>query len=194
MPARKYLYQDLIEGEQYEREAVDMSDGAADAGEIVALNDQGILDPTIMNAALTGNDVVVMTNPVGRLDMAIMPVGLGLDITELEASEDLTGGDLVNIHFDTGVFKVRRASASNNRPANGFVEGAVTTGEIAQIYREGTNAGVSGLTAPKVFLSITPGGVTSAAPTGTGVIQQCVGVAHAPTAFYFESGKVTHLA
>lgn len=217
MPARKYLYQNEIDGEQYEREAVDESAGAGDAGELVALGADGVLDDSIinagltgpeivlktgpdgliddavMNAGLTGPDIVVKTGPTGRLDMAIMPVGLGIDITVLEASENLAAGNVVNVHYDGGAFKVRRADASNNRPADGFVQDAFAVGEMAAVYREGTNAGVSGLAGPRVFLATTPGQATTTAPTGAGVIQQQIGSPNSATSFYFSRGKPVHL-
>lgn len=193
MAARKFLIHDRIEGEHYEHEAVEVSDGAADAGEIPALNADGILDDSIMGAALSGADVVLKTGPTGRIPMEVLPVGVGNDTGTLEVGETLDAGNLINIYVDGAVWKLRRANASNGRSADGYVEDSFAVGEQAPYYREGTNGFVSGLTGKKVFLATTPGGVTSTAPTGAGVIQQPVGEASGATSFFFRRSQPTHL-
>ena len=101
---------------------IDESDGAADADGIPSLNADGVLDPSLLNAATTGTEVVVLTGPDGRLDPAIMPTGVGADTATILSSEALSAGNLVNI-FDSGggATKVRRADAGAGRPADGFV-------------------------------------------------------------------------
>lgn len=193
MAARKFLVIDQTDGDYYEHEALEESAGAADAGEVPALNEDGILDDSIMNAATSGPDVVLKTGPTGRIGMEVLPVGIGLDTGVLEVSEALTSGDVINIFVDGSTFKIRRASASNNRPADGYVEENYAQGEQGRFYREGSNAQVTGLTSPKVFLSATPGKATSTPPTGSGVIQQPIGEASSATAFFFRRGKPTHL-
>lgn len=189
----KYLVLNETDGDYYQKDAVDTSDGAADAGEIPELNADGHLDPSILNAATSGADIVVMTGPGGRLDESLMPVGIGNDAVEIEASEALSANDVINIHIVTGNFRARRADASNGRMAHGYVAQSYALGEQALVYREGTNEGVSGLTGPRVWLAAAPGAVTSTPVTTPGQIQQEVGSAHSATAFYFQRGRVTHL-
>lgn len=189
----KYLQLNETDGEVYEKSTVETSDGAADADEIPALNPDGVLDPSLLNAATSGAEVVVMTLPSGRLDQSIMPVGIGVDAVNIEASEALSANDTVNIHFVTGAARVRRADASNGRTAHGYVTQSCLVGEQVLVYREGTNAGVAGLTGPKVYLGAAPGSSVSTPPVGDGVIQQLIGTAHAADAYYFSASRPVHL-
>jgi len=68
----------------------------------------------------------------GKLDMTMMPVGLGAETDSIVASENLAAGDMVNFWNSTGI-KVRKADASSNKPAHGFVLAAVTSGENATV-------------------------------------------------------------
>ncbi len=162
MAADKYLYNNA--GVLTEKSATQSSAGAADAGKIPALDDSG------------------------RLANSMMPVGIGADTAAITASENLAAGDFVNIYNDTGTAKVRKADASTaGKYAHGFVLDAVTSGNPATVYFEGPNTQVSGVTPGEVFLSATtPGGFTSAAPTGAGKVVQKIGVATAATNINFE--------
>lgn len=152
MAAKKYL--SIASGITTEVQATVVSAGAGDDGDIVAL----------------GSD--------GRLDLSVMPSGVGPDTKSIEASENLSAGDYVNVHDSSGA-KVRKADNSNNRPAVGFVKDAVTSGQQALVYFEGINDDKSSLTiGGRCYLSTT-GGVTQTAPT-TG-ISQFLGVAVSAT-------------
>jgi hypothetical protein len=108
----------------------------------------------------------------------------------LPTSENLTAGDFVNIFDDTGTVKARKADASNNRPAIGYVLTGVTSPANATVYLSGRNTAVTGATVGPVFLSATAaGGFSSTAPAtpGANVILQRLGNAIAPTSIVFEN-------
>jgi len=155
--ADKYLYNN--QGTLTEKQATVVSTGATDAGKIVALDS------------------------TGKLDNSLMPVGIGADTKVLPASENLAAGNFVNVFNDAGTTKVRKADATvAGKEANGFVLSAVTAGNDATVYFEGTNNQLSGLTGGTMyFLSTTAGGVTSTAPSGSGNIVQKVGRALSAT-------------
>jgi hypothetical protein len=167
--ADKYLYNNA--GTITEREATASSAGAANAGDVVALDS------------------------AGRIDNSMMPVGIGADTATVEASENLAAGDFVNIYNSSGA-KVRKADASTaGKEAHGFVLAAVTSGQNATVYFEGTNTQVSGQTPGPVYLSASTAGLaTSTAPSGSGNVVQRLGVAVSATAINFETGAVVVLA
>lgn len=110
-------------GKTVQKRAVSQSAGAADAGKVPALDS------------------------AGRLDMTMMPVGVGPQVTVLPASEALDAGSYVNIWDDSGEAKVRKADNSNGRQADGFVLTAVTASGEATIYPpDGVNSALTGLT------------------------------------------------
>lgn len=166
----KYL--DNENGILTQKDAVDESAGAADAGEIVKLNADGKIDETMM------------------------PTGIGADTSTIEASENLADGDFVNI-FDSSGAKVRKADATGanaGKMAHGFVKAAVTSGQDATVYFEGTNDHVTGLTPGNVYLGTTAGQATGTAPSGTGQTVQRLGVATSATSINVEFGPPIVLA
>ena len=157
----------LVNGVPTETEAKTTSAGAADAGKIPALDS------------------------AGRLDDSMMPVGIGADVKEIVASENLSAGDFINVYDNTGTPTVRKADASTTgKHAHGFVIEAVTSGNSATVYFENANTQVSGATAGDVYLSdTTPGGFTSTPPAGAGKIVQKLGVAVGATEINVEIGQ-----
>lgn len=132
--ANKYIA--LVAGKLTNTEATVTSVGAGDAGEIVALDASG------------------------KIDVSILPVGVGPDVKILATTEDFSAGDYVNIFSDGGTPAARLADASNGRDAHGFVKAATVAPAVATVYFEGPNADLSGLTiGERVFLD-TVGGVT----------------------------------
>jgi hypothetical protein len=160
--ADKYIRNNA--GTLTEVEATTASTGAANAGDIVALD-------------LTG-----------RIDQTMMPVGIGADTASIVASENLEAGRFVNVWDDTGTPKVRKADASvAGKYAHGFVLSAVTSGETALVYFDAVNTQVSGQSPGDVYLSAaTPGLSVSAAPSGAGNVVQRLGVATSPTSINVE--------
>jgi hypothetical protein len=169
MAGNKYLYNNG--GVVTEMEALQSSAGAGDAGKIPALDNSG------------------------RLDQSMMPTGIGADTASIPASEDLSAGDLVNVYNSSGA-KVRKADASTSgKEAHGFVLEAVTSGDPATVYFEGSNSQVTGLTPGVQYLSASnPGQATSAAPSGAGKTVQRVGFATAATNLNFQAGEPIVLA
>jgi hypothetical protein len=154
-----------------EKEATVTSAGAGDAGEIVALDN------------------------TGRLDLTVMPVGIGPDTATVVASENLAAGDFVNIWNDSGTAKIRKADATTTgKFAHGYVLANVTSGDSGLVYFEGPNTQVSGATPGPVFLSVTAGGFTSTAPNASGNVVQRIGVATSATTVNFEPNVPVVLA
>jgi hypothetical protein len=145
-----------VSGKLQEAFALVTSAGAGDAGKLVKL-DGG-----------------------GKLDITLMPSGVGAETATVEASETLAAGDLVNVYFADPDTLARKADASDPAKfANGFVLAAVTSGQNGTVYFGGLNDQVSGLTpgAALYLDAATPGGLTETAPAGDGDIAQHVGFA-----------------
>jgi hypothetical protein len=158
MAGKKYIT--LEKGRLQERVATDVSSGAANAGDIVALDSSG------------------------RIDSSMMPVGVGADIAVIQASEALSAGDFVNIHNISGEARVRKADASvSGKEAHGFVLEAVSSGANAMVYFEGRNTQVTGKTpgARQYLSATTPGATTEFPPSTSGQVVQLVGVAVSDT-------------
>ena len=106
----------------------------------------------------------------------------------IEASEDLTAGDGVNVFDDGGTTKVQKWDATAvGKEADGFVKDAVTAGQNATVFFTGAiNDQASGLTGgERLFMDTTAGGVTTTAPPASGNIQQKVGKALSATEYIF---------
>lgn len=131
----------------------------------------------------------------GRLDVGMMPAGIGADTSSVEASENLVAGDFVNIYSASGA-KCRKAdAATSGKRAHGFVVEAVASGQMAKVYREGANGQVSGLTpGAEVFLSTVAGVATETAPSASGNIVQPIGVAVSATEVNVEFGAPVEIA
>jgi len=146
--------------------------GSANGGRIIALRDNGTLDPTMYGPEIASPDVAMGT-----------------------ATEALAAGDLVNMFLDnsTGTPRngVRKAVATNyGTRAMGFVVAAASVGGAVTVYRAGSaNTAVTGLTIGQQWLSATtPGKSESAAPTTAGFVQQKVGYASATNMLNFQTG------
>lgn len=169
MAAKKLLR--LIGGVITEVFGVQTSAGAGNAGDIVALDD------------------------TGRIDNSMMPVGIGADTATIDASEGLAAGDWVNVWNDAGTAKVRKADATTaGKEVNGFVLAAVTSGNPATVYFEGTNTQVTGQTPGAVYLQTTAGTGGASIPSASGNVVQQIGVAVSATAVNFERNAPVVLA
>lgn len=168
MAAKKFLR--LIGGVLTEVFGVQTSAGAGSAGDIVALDD------------------------TGRIDNSMMPVGIGADTKAITTSEALAAGDWVNIWNSSGA-KARKADATvAGKEADGFVLAAVSSGATATVYFEGTNNQVSGQTPGAVFLQTTAGTGGATVPSASGNVVQRLGVAVSATEVNFERGTPVVLA
>ncbi|CAN7371098.1 hypothetical protein LJR074_002210 [Acidovorax sp. LjRoot74] len=168
MAAKKFLR--FINGIFTEVFGVQTSTGAANAGDIVALDD------------------------TGRLDNSLMPVGIGADTKSITTSEALAAGDWVNIWNSTGA-KARKADATTaGKEVHGFVLAAASSGASALVYFEGTNTQVTGQTPGPVFLQTTAGTGGATIPSASGNVVQRIGVALSATEVNFEGGPAVTLA
>lgn len=169
MAAKKFLR--LVNGVLTEIFGVQASAGAGNAGDLVSLDNSG------------------------RIDNSMMPVGIGADTATITASESLGAGDWVNIWNDTGTAKVRKADATTaGKEVNGFVLSAVTSGNPATVYFEGTNTQVTGQTPGPVYLQTTAGTGGTTIPSASGNVVQQIGVAVSATAVNFERNTPVVLA
>lgn len=163
MAADKYL--ELTTTGVAEKSTLATSAGAADAGKIPSLDG------------------------TGRLDSSFLPVGIGADVAVIEASENLSAGDYVNIWDSTGS-KIRKADASGGlgKKAHGFVLSSVTSGNNGTVYFEGVNTQLTTLTVGATYWlsGSTAGAVTTTVPTTSGHIAQIVGNAISATAMNTE--------
>ena len=122
----------------------------------------------------------------GRLDVTMMPTGIGAETSSLTAFGALAAGDFVNVFNDAGVMKVRKADASSAvAPANGFVLEAYAALDTAVVYWGGINGAVSGLTPGLHYLSTTPGVSNHVAPAASGNIVQRIGLCIDSTTVFF---------
>ena len=168
MAAKKFLR--LVNGVLTEIFGVQTSAGAGNAGDLVSLDDSG------------------------RIDNSMMPVGIGADTAAIAASETLAAGDWVNVWNSSGA-KVRKADATTaGKEAHGFVLAAVTSGNPATVYFEGTNTQVTGQTPGAVYLQTTAGTGGATIPSASGNVVQQIGVAVSATAVNFERNAPVVLA
>lgn len=173
MAAFKYLA--LVAGKIKQIAAIVVSAGAGDDGKIVALD------------------------ATGKIDISVLPVGVGPDTKSIVASETIASGAFVNLFDSAGTIKVRNADASSNgKEAHGFVLVGGAAAASLTVYFEGTNTALTGLTlGVKYFLShSTPGGVLVAGSLSTtaGHIIQEIGQALSTTEISFEPQATVELA
>lgn len=172
MAAKKFLR--LVSGIFTEIAGVVTSAGAGNAGDIVALDD------------------------TGKIDVSVLPTGVGAETVVVPASEALSDGDFVNLWDDSGTTKARKADASTTgKEANGFVLAGVSGGASATVYLSSQiNTHRTGLTpAARYWLSdSTPGGITATPPTGAGKTSQIVGKASAAGTLIFNPEPAITLA
>lgn len=153
MPAKKYI--ELLNGKLKQKVATIVSAGAGNEGDLVALD------------------------AAGKIDVSVLPVGVGPDVSLIVTSEAIGAGKYVNIFNDAGIPKVRLADNTNSREAHGFLKDAAALAATAVVYFEGPNDDFSALTVgARQYLS-TAGGVTETPPTAAGgaAISQLVGYA-----------------
>lgn len=179
--------------------ALTTSTGVPDAQSIPALNANGILDLTILNAKVTSagagdSGKLPALDGTGRLDASFMPIAVGADIAIIIASEALLAGAFVNVWNNAGVVNVRNSdSTAVGKEAQGFVLSAVAINGNATVYFEGSNTAVTGKTGGKQYLS-TAGTSSSTAPVASGNIVQICGFATSSTVVNFQSGTPLLLA
>jgi hypothetical protein len=163
MAAKKYLA--WVAGTIKRATAIVVSAGAANDGDLVALD------------------------AAGKLDASVMPAGFGQTTIAATASEALAANDLVNLWNDGGTLKVRKADATTvGKEVHGFVTAGVANAATATVYAPGNvMVGLSGLTpGARQYLATVAGTRTEASPSATGNVSQCIGIAAGATSILFE--------
>jgi hypothetical protein len=162
MPAKRFLRN--VGGRVKEVIGVIVSAGAANDGDIPALD------------------------ATGKLDASVMPAGIGQNTTTAITSEALAVNDLVNVYDNTGTPTARKADATvEGKEATGFVKAAFGSGATATIYMSGNIiTGLTGLTAGRRYLATTAGASTATAPSASGNVSQKIGDALTATTILFE--------
>lgn len=166
----KYIKRNPTTGRLEEESGVTVSAGAGDVGKLPQFD------------------------ATGKLDISVLPSGIGSETESATASENLSAGDFVNIFDNTGTKNVRKANGSTpGLEANGYVLSAFTSGAVATIYTDGANTSRTGLTAGVTYyLAATAGGVTATPLSTTGQIHQKIGKASTSTSLIFiDSDPIT---
>jgi len=155
MAAKNYTVLDITTVRLTQKAATQVSTGAANAGDIVALGEDG------------------------KIDTSLIPSG-GAEATDaVVCTEVLSAGDWINLYNNAGTKACRRAIATDTtKPVNGFVTAAYTSGQTAQVSKKGDNTKVA-LTGfviadigKRVFLSATTaGGTTKLCPQAGSLLQ-----------------------
>lgn len=138
--------------------------------------------------------IATLENDIFRVLDLGAPISSGYrgKICKIIASGTITAGETVNFYNNSGI-KARKACAENGTvyPADGI---AITGGTDVEIiilldgqYSNGSYTLTIGAT---VYLSITAGGLTCAAPTGTGQIVQILGKALTATTILLNPNSI----
>lgn len=141
------------------------------------------------SAGVGDADKIIKLDGSGKLDESFLPTGVGADVENRVASENLNAGDFVTYWDDTGTPSVRKADATVvGKEADGFVLDAVTAGQQAAVYHEGTNNSLTGLAiAARYYLDTTAGLATTTPPSAAGNVVQYLGKAISTTELVFEA-------
>lgn len=162
MPAKSFLRR--VNGVFKEFLGVVQSAGAANAGDIPALDDNG------------------------RLDGSVMPSGFGADVVTAAATEAITAPALVNLYLAGGVLSVRNADkTAEGKEANGFVTSSISSGSSGQVSLSGNLTGLTGLTVGARYYLGTVGSPSASPASGAGAVDQYVGKSTSPTTIAFRA-------
>lgn len=153
MSAKTFLA--LDSGKKVLRKGLVTSNGSSNDGDVVSLDTDGRLNPTVM------------------------PVGLMSAVILAKTSENVHSGDFVNLYESGNEFIVRKARADFEVPAHGFVLEAFNQGQIAEVWCETKNHQlVNVLQGGRYYLSATNPGKATLIPAqqAEGAISQYLGV------------------
>lgn len=180
----------ILDGVYTEVPAVTTSSGITDAQKIPALNNHGVLDPSLLNstevsAGVVDAQKVPLLTGDGKLSPTVLPDGIGPDTSSILLSEALADGAWVNVWNDAGVFSVRNADATLGKEVNGYVRTGGAAKSMGIVYSSGRNTAVTGQVPGPVYLQKVPGMGGPIAPKGKGVISQRIGTAISETCVIF---------
>jgi hypothetical protein len=170
MPAKKFIR--WVAGRTKEFAGIVTSAGAANDGDIPALDASG------------------------KLDITLMPAGIGQNTGTGVTSEALAVNDIVNIFDNAGTPNVRKADATvEGKEAVAFVKAAFASGATATYFMSGNvMTGLTGLVAGRRYLGTVAGTSTATAPSATGNVSQKIGDALTATTILFEPEEPITLA
>lgn len=133
---------------------------------------------TSAGAGSSGEFIALDAN--GRADVSFMPVGFGQDAITATAGEALTAGDFVYFNGAGAVLKADATSLA--KQAKGYVNTTVASAATATVFFDDSNTALTGLTINvPYYLSLTPGQVTTTAPSLATQIVQRIGFANSAT-------------
>ncbi len=138
------------------------------------------------SAGVADANKIPALDATGKLDPSLLPTGVGPDLINVPSFENLDSGDYVNLFDDAGTVKARKADNSNNRPAHGYIAQTVTAPAAVNVFFEGANAGLSGLTeGARIYLGTTGDIIETPldpdVPANDGKLHQFLGVAISET-------------
>lgn len=136
--------------------------------------------PTVSAGASSAGEIPAL-DASGKLDVTMMPDGVGADIKSFTTAEAISAGDYIYI---TAAGELAKADATSIvKKAIGFAIEAAASGAACKIQFDDTNSNLSGLTPGAVYYlsDSTAGSLTTTAPTAAGSIVQQVGVALSAT-------------
>ena len=144
---------------------------------------------TTSAGAADGGKIPATDLTTGRFHLSLMPTGIAPVTKPAVASETIPAGGWVNLYNNSGVLSVRKADGSaSGKEINGFVLAAYTSGQTADVYEEGTNDQLTGLTIGADYWldPATPGMIVTPQPTYTaGQVDQYAGFATAANELHF---------
>lgn len=151
--AAKKLLTVASDGSQATYSGKTTSAGAGDAGEVPVLDG------------------------AGKLDISMMPNGVGGDALTLTSGEALTAGDYVYISAAGLVFKADNSAIG--KAARGYVLQSVAITTAVVVYFDDNNTGVTGKTPGVTYYTSSTAGAVTASPdvTTVGKVLQEVGFA-----------------
>lgn len=116
----------------------------------------------------------------GKLDISLMPNGVGAYSITATAGEALSAGDFVYINGSGSVLKADATTLAKR--AIGYVLTSVLNAGTATVFFDESNSSLTGLTPGSTYyLSATAGVATLTAPTTSGQFVQEIGVATSAT-------------
>lgn len=171
MPAKKFL--GVIAGRIKQITSVVTSAGVANDGDLVSLD------------------------AAGKLDVSVLPIGVGQNTVSALTSEALVVEVLVNLFNNAGTINARKADATvEGKECQGFVKSAFASAATAVVFTSGNIlTGLSGLTpGARQYLAITSGARTETPPSAAGNVLQMLGNANSATSIIFEPEEPITLA
>lgn len=150
-----------------------------------------LVSPTQVGGTALSGQIVALNN-TGLLDATMMPAGIGATAVQAVANSAISAGQLVNLYNVSGTLTAKPADNSTPAFAVAYAVNAVAQGATGTFnLQSGTITGLSGLIPGTIYLLGTNGGFTVTAPTAVGSIIQQVGVATSATTLEFQPGYPT---